>query len=136
MQDHAQNNNKNCFFLNCIDTRKIFYKAHIKLHIDYESEVLDDCDKVCLKKLNSLRRFFFFLFFLFLPDPSLFTEQTMSALGILNLPQKHTYNKGVFMHKVLNNNSPIYLAQLFISHQSPTLTPGITSKCQGQGLNY
>ena len=29
-----------------------------------------------------------------------------------------TYNKGVFMHKVLNNNSRNYLAQLFISHQS------------------
>ena len=36
----------------------------------------------------------------------------MSALGILNLPQ------GIFMHKVLNNNSPNYLAQLFISRQS------------------
>ena len=42
----------------------------------------------------------------------------MSALGILNLPQKHTYNKGVFMHKVLNNNSQDFLAQLFINHQS------------------
>ena len=28
------------------------------------------------------------------------------------------YNKGISMHKVLNNNSPNYLAQLFISHQS------------------
>ena len=29
------------------------------------------------------------------------------------------YNKGIFMHKVLNNNnSPSYLALLFISHQS------------------
>ena len=36
----------------------------------------------------------------------------------LNLPQQLTYNKGVFMHKVLTNNSPNYLAQLFISHQS------------------
>ena len=42
----------------------------------------------------------------------------MSALGILNLPQQLAYNKGIFMHKVLNNNSPNYLAQLFISHQS------------------
>ena len=34
--------------------------------------------------------------------------------------QQLTYNKRVFMHKVLNNNnnSPNYLAQLFISHQS------------------
>ena len=41
----------------------------------------------------------------------------MSALGILNLSQQLAYNKGIFMHKVLNNNSPDYLAQLFISHQ-------------------
>ena len=53
-----------------------------------------------------------------LPDPSLSTEQKMRALRILNLPQQLAYNKGIFMHKVLNNNSPNYLAQLFISHQS------------------
>ena len=53
-----------------------------------------------------------------LPDPSLSIEQTMSALGILNLPQQLAYNKGIFMHKILNNNSPNYLAQLFISHRS------------------
>ena len=51
-------------------------------------------------------------------DLSLSTEQKMSALGSLNLPPQLTYNKGIFMHKVLNNNSPNYLAQLFISHQS------------------
>ena len=34
---------------------------------------------------------------LILPDPSLSTEQKMSALEILNLPQQLTYNKGVFM---------------------------------------
>ena len=45
-------------------------------------------------------------------------EQKMSALGILNPPQQLAYNKGIFTHKVLNNNSPDYLAQLFISHQS------------------
>ena len=45
-------------------------------------------------------------------------KQEMSELGILNLPQQLTYNKGVFMHKVPNNNSPNYLAQLFISHRS------------------
>ena len=42
----------------------------------------------------------------------------MSTLGLLNLPQQRTYNKGVFLHKVLNNSSPNCLAQLFISHQS------------------
>ena len=68
-----------------------------------------------LKKLNFLHRR---AGKLILPDPSLSTEQKTSALWILNLPQQLAYNKGIFMHKVLNNNSPNYLAQLFISHQS------------------
>ena len=55
---------------------------------------------------------------LILSGPSISTEQNMSALGILNLPQQFIYNKGIFMHKVLNNNSPNYFAQLFISHKS------------------
>ena len=41
---------------------------------------------------------------LILPDPSLSTEQKKgkkkTAVGILNLTQRHTYNKGVFMHKL------------------------------------
>ena len=80
-----------------IDTRKIFYNAHIKSHIDYAS-VWDGCDEVHFKKLNSLHRR---AAKLILPDPSLSTEQKMSALGILNLPQQLAYNKGIFMHKVL-----------------------------------
>ena len=66
-----------------------------------------------LKKMNSLHRKAGKLIF---PDPSLSTGQKMRALGILNLPQQLAYNKGIFMHKVLNN-SPNYLAQLFIGHQ-------------------
>ena len=53
-----------------------------------------------LKKLNSLHRR---AGKLILPDLSLSTEQKMNAFGILNLPQQLTYNKGVFMYKVLNN---------------------------------
>ena len=33
-----------------IDTRKIFYSAHIKAYIDYESGVWDDCGQVHFKK--------------------------------------------------------------------------------------
>ena len=98
-----------------IDSRKLFYNAHIKPHIDYASVVWDGCGEVCLKKMNSLHQR---AGKLILPDPSLSTEQKMRALGILNLLQQLTYNKGIFMHKVLNNNSPNYLAQLFISRQS------------------
>ena len=50
------------------------------------------------------------------PDP---TEPNSSAFRILNLPQKFTYNKKLFMYKVLNNNSPNNLAEFFNSHQSP-----------------
>ena len=118
----CQKQNKNSLFLhshlqhiNNIDYTKLFYNAHIKLHIDYASVVWDGCGEVHLKKLNSLHRR---AGRLILPDPSLSTEQKMSAPGISNLPQQLAYNKGIFMHKVLNNNSPDYLAQLFISHQS------------------
>ena len=107
-----------------IDTRKPFYSAHIKPHIDYASVVWDDCGEVHVKRLNSLHRR---ACKLILPDPSLSTEQKMSVLGILNLPQQLAYNKGICMDKVLNNNSPNYLAQLFISHQSHYTN----STCQG-----
>ena len=55
---------------------------------------------------------------LILPDPSLSTEQKVSVLQILNLPQQLIYNKGVFIQKVLDSNFPNYLAEPFISHQS------------------
>ena len=71
--------------------------------------------RITLKKMNSLHRR---AGKLILPDPSLSTEQKIRAIGILNLLQQLAYNKGIFTHKVLNNNSPNYLAQLFISHQS------------------
>ena len=45
------------------------------------------------------------------------TEWKVNALGILNLTQHLTYSKGIFMYKVLNNNSPNYLAHLSVSHQ-------------------
>ena len=99
-----------------INTSKLFYNAHIKPHLDYASVVWDGCGEVHLKKqLNSLHRR---AVKLILPDLFLSAEQKMSALGILNLLQQLAYNNGVFMHKVLNNNSPNYLAPLFISYQS------------------
>ena len=121
MQKHVekQNKNKNTHLLLLsqlqhlinINTRKLFYNAHIKPHIDNASIVWGGCGEVHLKKLNSLHRR---AGILILPDPSLPTEQKMSALRILNLPQQFAYSKEIFMHKVFNNNSPNYLAQLFI----------------------
>ena len=112
------------FFLSCNMLSTVipenFYNAHIKPHVDYASVVWDGCGEVNLKQLNSLHRREGKLI---LPDPSPSTEQKMSALGILNLPQQLTSDKAVFMHNVLNNNSPNYLAQLLISHQSHYTNP-------------
>ena len=111
-----QNHVKNCFFfLHCniiiinINTRKIFYNADIKLHIDYVSAVWDGCSNSLHQRAGKW----------LVPDPSLSTEQNISAFRILNLPQQFTYNKELLLYKVLHNNSPNNLAQLFISHQSP-----------------
>ena len=68
----------------------------------------DGCGEVHFKKLNSLNRR---AGKLILPDPSLATEQKLSALGILNLTQQLTCNKGTFIHEVVNNYYPNYLAQ-------------------------
>ena len=98
-----------------IDTRKLFYNAHIEPHIDYASLVLDGCGEVSLKKhLNSIHRR---AGKLILSDPSLSTEQKMSALGILNLPQQLAYNKGIFLipklpGTTLYYKSPVTLHQL------------------------
>ena len=121
-----QNHVKNCFFfLHCniiiinINTSKIFYNAHIKPHIDYVSAVWDGCSEENFKKIfNSLHQR---AGKLILPDPSLSPEPNISAFRILNLPQQFTYNKELVMYKVVNNNSPNNLAQLFISHQSTFL---------------
>ena len=109
------------FFLSCnrsstlIPEKNIPYNDHKKSHIDYASGVWDGCGEVHLKEMNSLHRR---TGKLILPEPSLSTEQKTSALGILNLPQHFTYNKGIFTRKVLNNNSPYYLAQ-FCESQIP-----------------
>ena len=73
-----------------IDTRKLFYNAHIKPHVNNASVGWDGCDEVHFKKLNSKHRR---AGKLILPDPSLSTEQKMRALGILNLPQQLAYSK-------------------------------------------
>ena len=116
-----------------IDTRKLFYNAHIKPHIDYASVMWDGCGEVHLKILNSLHRR---AGKLILPDPSLFTKQKTSALGILNLLQQLVYSKGIFMHKFLIIIPQITRHNSLLVTSPSTRTPGITSTNQGQGLTY
>ena len=54
-----------------IDTRKLFFSAHIKPHTDYASVVWDGCSDVLKKRLNSQHRRAVKLIF---PDTTLTTE--------------------------------------------------------------
>ena len=97
-------------YLTDSNTRKIFFNAHIRSHIDYASTVWDDCSDVRLKRLDSLYRR---AAKLVLPDPHLTTAEKMKQLEILPLSTHLHFNKGTLMYKVLNNKLPMYLSTLF-----------------------
>ena len=93
-----------------IDTRKLFFNAHIKLHIDYASVVWDGCSDVLKKRLNSLHRRAVMLIF---PDTTLTTDQKLKEMRIMS-PQKHLeYNVGLFVYRVLSNEAPEYISNLY-----------------------
>ena len=60
-----------------IDTRKLFFKAHIKPHIEYASVVWEGCSDVLEKALNSLHRRAVKLIF---PNTTLTTDQKLKRL--------------------------------------------------------
>jgi len=82
-----------------IDTRKLFFNAHIKPHIDYASVVWDECSDVLRKRLNSLRRKV-----IILPDTTLTTDQKLKEIRIMSLQKQLEYNKGLFVYRVLSND--------------------------------
>ena len=65
-----------------IDTRKLFFNAHIKPHIAYASVVWDGCSDVLKKRLNSLHRR---AVKLILPDTTLTTDQKLKEIRIMSL---------------------------------------------------
>ena len=91
-------------------SRKMFYNAHIRCHLDYVSTVWDGCDSVDLKKPNSLHRR---AAKIILPDPLLSTDEKLEKIGMLPLDKHLMYNKAVFMYKLWNNSTPNYLSHFF-----------------------
>ena len=89
-----------------IDTRKLFFNAHIKPHIDYASVVWDGCNDVLKKRLNSLHRRAVKLVF---PDTILITDHKLIEMRIMSLQKPLEYNKGLFMYRDLNNEAPEYI---------------------------
>ena len=92
------------------DTRKLFFNAHIKPRIDYASVVWDGCSDVLKKRLNSLHRRAAKLIF---PDTTLTTDQKLKEMKIISLQKNLEYNKGLFMYRVLSNEVPGYISNLY-----------------------
>ena len=97
-----------------IDTKKLFFNAHIKPHIDYASVVWDGCSDVLKKRLDSLHRR---AVKLIPPDTTLTTDQKLKEMKIMSLQKQLEYNKGLSMYRVLSNEAPGYISNLY------TLTP-------------
>ena len=83
----------------------------LKPHIDYASVVLDGCDDVLTRRLNSLHRRAVKLIF---PHITLATDQILFLkMKIMSLHLQVEYSKGLFMYKVLNNEAPEYISNLY-----------------------
>ena len=73
-----------------IDTRKLFFNAHIKPHIDYASVAQDGCSDVLKKRLNYLHRRAIKLSF---PDTTRSTDQKLKEMRIMSLQKQLEYKK-------------------------------------------
>ena len=93
-----------------IDSRKLFFNAHVKLYIDYASVVWDGCSDVLKKRSNSPHRRAVKLIF---PDTTLTTDQKLKEMRIMSLQKQLEYNKGLFMYSVLSNEAPEHISNLY-----------------------
>ena len=109
-----------------IDTSKLFFNAHIKPHIDYASVVWTGCSDVLKKRLNSLHRRAVKLIF---PDTTITTDQKLKEMRIMSPQKQLECNKGLFIYKVLNNEAPEYISNLY------THTPSRYSTFRNYQLN-
>ena len=109
-----------------IDTRRLFFNAHIKSHIDYASVVGDGCSDVLKKRLNSLHRRGVKLI---LPDTTLTTDQKLKEMRIMSLQEQPEFQKGLFMYRVLSNEAPEYISNLY------TYTPSRYSSSRNYNLS-
>ena len=128
-----------------LNTRKIFYEAYIKSHIDYASTLWDGISENLFKKLSSLYRRSAKLIN---PDPLLTTDQKMRSLDMLPLKEHLLFNKSMIMYKFyagalpsyLNNVLPETKQSLYATSRSDVIvpTPRIdlfkTSLCYSGGI--
>ena len=79
-------------------------------NIDYASVVWDGCHDGHRKILNFLRRRTAKLIF---PDTTLTADQKLKEMRIMSLQKQLEYNKGLFKYRVLSNEAPEYISNLY-----------------------
>ena len=94
----------------CLSFCLCFCLSHIKPHIDYVSVMWDGWSDILKKRLNSLHRR---AVKLILPDTTLTTDQKLKEMRIMSLQKQLAYNKGLFMYRVLSNEAPGYISNLY-----------------------
>ena len=102
-----------------VNTRLLFYNAHIRSHIDYVSTAWDGASHVHLKKLSSLHRR---AVKLILRESPLTTNQKLHSLGLLSLEKHLLFNKIILMYKTWNSTLPKPICDLFTKPNSPYST--------------
>ena len=70
----------------------------------------DGCSDVLKKRLNSLHKR---AAKLILPDTTLTTDQKLKEMRIMSLQKQLEYNKGWFMYRILCNEAPGYISNLY-----------------------
>ena len=95
------------------NTRKLFYNAKIKPHIDYSSTLWDSTNETHKTRLASLQRR---AAKIILPDMTLTADEKLAKLNILPLEKHLLFNKGVLMFKIWKGTVPQYLSDQFERH--------------------
>lgn len=98
-------------FLN-LESRKIFYSAHIQSIIDYSSTLWDSASGNAMKPLISVQKRAIKTILL----KSNISSEDYKKIHILPFLNRLKFNKNVFMHKILSGNAPEYLSSLFTTN--------------------
>ena len=90
-------------------TRKLFFNAHNKPHIDYASVTWVGCSDVLKKEI---RLFAQRSCKVDLSSTILTTDQKFKKMRTMRLREQLKYNKGLFVYRVLNDEAPEYSSNL------------------------
>ena len=97
-----------------IDSRKIFFEAHIKSLIDFSSTIWDGASDNSMKFLHRVYKRA--IKTILLKSTSL-SANDYHKLDLLPLKQLLYFNKTVLMHKIVFENAPSYLINLFSTNE-------------------